>query len=142
MKLRFWLCVLRLIFLAAWSVAWSNGYFFVSEILVAGNLTAQLYTVFFLLHVERDEHITPINYLTHLVMKSNAGLAVLFLWKSWAIIDVCVWHFFAKTDMTYTASLASNCPLGWGDDKQHGVFSSDGQTFSASWSARLLICSI
>ncbi|KJA28447.1 hypothetical protein HYPSUDRAFT_33837 [Hypholoma sublateritium FD-334 SS-4] len=79
--------ILGSIFLSAWSVAWIKGYFLVSEILVAGNLLAQLYTIFFLLHVEGDEFITPINYLTHLVMKTNAGLAVLFLWKNWAIID-------------------------------------------------------
>ncbi len=130
------------IFLAAWGFAWIKGYFIVSEILVAGNLTAQLYTVFFLLHVERDEYITPINYLTHLVVKTNAGLAVLFLWKSWAIIDVCVWHFFSKINMIYMNSLANNCPLGWGDDEHHRIFSSDGQTFSTSQSTRLLIGSI
>jgi len=79
--------ILGSIFLTAWSIAWVKGYFLISQILVAGNLSAQLYTVFLLLHVERDEFITPINYLTHLVMKTNAGLAVLFLWKNWGIID-------------------------------------------------------
>ncbi|KAF9486538.1 hypothetical protein BDN70DRAFT_870116 [Pholiota conissans] len=73
--------------MAVWGLAWVNGYFLLSLLLLAGNLSAQLYTVFLLLHVEEDEHITPINYLTHLVMKTNVGLAVLFMWKNWGVID-------------------------------------------------------
>ncbi|KAF8203965.1 hypothetical protein BJ912DRAFT_220837 [Pholiota molesta] len=74
-------------FLTAWSLAWFSGYFLLSQFLLAGNLSVQLYTVFLLLHVDQDEFITPINYLTHLVMKTNAGLAVLFAWKNWGVID-------------------------------------------------------
>ncbi|KAF8963890.1 hypothetical protein BDZ97DRAFT_1919416 [Flammula alnicola] len=82
--------ILGNVFLIAWSFAWINGSFLISQILLACNLSAQLYTVFMLLHVEHDEHITPINYMTHLVMKTNAGLAVLFMWMNWGVIDQIV----------------------------------------------------
>lgn len=83
-------------FSAAWSLAWFSGYFLLSQFLLAGNLSVQLYTVFLLLHVDQDEFITPINYLTHLVMKTNTGLAVLFVWKNWGVIDVDILFFFRR----------------------------------------------
>lgn len=65
-------------------------------------------------------------------MKTNAGLAVLFLWKNWAIIGVFVFHFSLQiaTDMIYLTSLANNYPLSCGDNKQRRSFSFDGQISS------------
>jgi hypothetical protein len=87
---------LLIFFTAAWSLAWFSGYFLLSQFLLAGNLSVQLYTVFLLLHVDQDEFITPINYLTHLVMKTNTGLAVLFAWKNWGVIDVDIFSFLVR----------------------------------------------
>lgn len=49
-----------------------------------------------LLHVENDDHITPANYITHFVMKANTGLAVLYMWKNWGVIDVGIFFFETK----------------------------------------------
>ncbi|KAF5311890.1 hypothetical protein D9619_002684 [Psilocybe cf. subviscida] len=79
--------ILGNVFLTLWSLAWSNGYYLLAQGFLACNLTVQLYSVFILLHVEHDEFITPINFLTHIVVKTNAGLAILFMWRNWSLID-------------------------------------------------------
>ncbi|KAH9486460.1 hypothetical protein JR316_0000525 [Psilocybe cubensis] len=75
------------VFMAAWGYAWSNEYYTVSQIMLTANLATNLYAVFMLLHVENDDRITPANYITHFVMKTNTGLAVLYMWKNWGVID-------------------------------------------------------
>lgn len=49
-----------------------------------------------LLHVENDDHITPANHITHFVMKTSTGLAVLYMWKNWGVIDVGVFFLWSK----------------------------------------------
>ncbi|PPQ86963.1 hypothetical protein CVT25_009785 [Psilocybe cyanescens] len=75
------------IFMAAWGYAWSNEYYTISQVLLTANLATNLYAVFMLLHVENDDHITPANHITHFVMKTSTGLAVLYMWKNWGVID-------------------------------------------------------
>ncbi|KAF8913170.1 hypothetical protein CPB84DRAFT_1760523 [Gymnopilus junonius] len=75
------------IFLVAWGWAWIRGEYLISQILLSCNLAAQLYAVFVLLHVDQDEAITPVNSMTHHVMKTGTGLGVLLMLKNWGVFD-------------------------------------------------------
>ncbi|KDR85506.1 hypothetical protein GALMADRAFT_149954 [Galerina marginata CBS 339.88] len=75
------------IFFAGSSYAWLQEYYLISQILLACNLSAYLYAVFMLLHVEQDDAITPDNFISHLVMKTGVGLAILYMWKNWSWLD-------------------------------------------------------
>jgi len=97
---------------ATWSYAWSHEHHFAAQVLLSLNLAALLYGVFMLLHVEQDDIITPSNLMTHLVMKTGTGLAVLFMWTNYGIFNVCVsilslqknlnWNFLATVAHSYS----------------------------------------
>lgn len=82
------------LFTAMWGYAWVNEHYKLSQILLTANLGSYLYAVFMLLHVENDDFITPANYMTHLSMKTSTGLAVLYMWKNWGVIDVLLNLFY------------------------------------------------
>ncbi|KAJ3512836.1 hypothetical protein NLJ89_g3290 [Agrocybe chaxingu] len=73
--------------LAAWTTAWLYDYCLLSQLFLTGGLLAQFYPVFMILSSEDETPIMRSNYLTHLVLKVNAGLSMLFLWKDWAMLD-------------------------------------------------------
>ncbi|KAF9566973.1 hypothetical protein CPC08DRAFT_62830 [Agrocybe pediades] len=74
-------------FMSGWAYAWTHELHDMAQVLLACNLAVLLYGVFVLLHVEEDDIITPSNIMTHLVMKTNTGLAVLFLWTCFGVFD-------------------------------------------------------
>lgn len=73
--------------LTAWSIAWLHDYDTTSQLLLGINMCIQLYSVFLLLHPSRQHAPTSKNWLSHLVAKSGAGIAVLYMWKNWGVID-------------------------------------------------------
>ncbi|PPQ70741.1 hypothetical protein CVT26_014706 [Gymnopilus dilepis] len=73
--------------IVAWSIAWLREQYLVSQILLACNLGVQLYAVFMLLYVDDDDTITPLNDMTHEVMKTGAGIAVLYFMRTWNVVN-------------------------------------------------------
>ncbi|KAF8167576.1 hypothetical protein B0H34DRAFT_22542 [Crassisporium funariophilum] len=79
--------VLGNIFLTAWSVAWLKAYYTLAQFMLIGNLVVQMCAIFILLNVETQQVTTRLSHLTHFVVKTNAGLGVLYMWKNWGLID-------------------------------------------------------
>jgi len=68
----------------------AEGLHDLSHLFVISNSVVQLLLLYILADDSRDSVITPANFLTHLVMKTNIGLTVLFIWKTWSILNVRV----------------------------------------------------
>ncbi|CAA7265867.1 unnamed protein product [Cyclocybe aegerita] len=77
--------------LTAWTAASLHGYCLLSQLFLTGGLLAQFYLVFMILSSEEETPITRSNCMTHLVLKVNAGLSMLFLWKDWAMLDKMIY---------------------------------------------------
>ncbi|KAJ7161238.1 hypothetical protein C8R43DRAFT_323507 [Mycena crocata] len=75
------------IFIAGAAAAWNFEHFIVSQILMAFNTACQLYFVFFFLSLPKYLR-TRKNRLTHLVAKSSSGVAVLYMWRAWGVLEV------------------------------------------------------
>jgi hypothetical protein len=82
-------CPISLLQPDAWSIALLYNYDTTSQVLLGINLCMQLYSVFVLLHASQQHTLTPEYFLSLLVAKSGAGIAVLYMWKNWGVIDVC-----------------------------------------------------
>lgn len=70
--------------------AWQFGQFAVSQIWMAFSTACQLYFIFFVLHPAGAHARTPQNRLTHLVVKTSAGIALLYMWRAWGVIEIGV----------------------------------------------------
>jgi hypothetical protein len=71
------------------------GLYDLSHLFVVSNSVVQMFLLYILGGDVRNSVITPANFLTHLVMKTNIGLNVLFVWRTWSILNVRVSQLFA-----------------------------------------------
>ncbi|KAF8215837.1 hypothetical protein K438DRAFT_612761 [Mycena galopus ATCC 62051] len=76
------------VFLVASSFAWQFGQFAASQICMAFNTACHLYFIFFVIHPTGKHPRTQKNKLTHLVAKTSAGLALLYMWRVWGVIEI------------------------------------------------------
>ncbi|KAJ7492298.1 hypothetical protein FB451DRAFT_1502264 [Mycena latifolia] len=70
------------------TLAWEFEHLILSQVFVVSNAACQLYFVFFALYSSGKFAWTPKNRLTHLVAKTSAGVAVLYMWKAWGVLDI------------------------------------------------------
>ncbi|EGO05356.1 hypothetical protein SERLA73DRAFT_14565, partial [Serpula lacrymans var. lacrymans S7.3] len=63
--------------IAAWMVFWISQKFWVSQAFVTVNTLVQLYAVFYLLGPSSPFALSGVNFLTHIVAKTFAGIGVL-----------------------------------------------------------------
>ncbi|KAJ7651615.1 hypothetical protein DFH06DRAFT_1094661 [Mycena polygramma] len=82
------LYVLGNLFIVGSMAAWIFEYLTLSHVCMAFNTACQLYSVFFILPASGRHAWTPYNKLTHLVAKTSAGLAILYMWRGWGIMKI------------------------------------------------------
>ncbi|KAJ7361394.1 hypothetical protein DFH08DRAFT_1032599 [Mycena albidolilacea] len=75
-------------FLVGSIFAWHFGQFAVSQIWMAFSTACQLYFIFFVLHPAGTHARTPQNRLTHLVVKTSAGIVLLYMWRAWGVMEI------------------------------------------------------
>ena len=74
--------------LASSSLAASQGFHDFSLLLLLFNFAVNLFLIRVLAEDPLNSTITPANFLTHLVVKTNTGLCTLLIWKMWSNLDV------------------------------------------------------
>ncbi|KAJ7665470.1 hypothetical protein DFH06DRAFT_1187450 [Mycena polygramma] len=82
------LYVLGNLFIVGSMAAWIFEFLTLSHVCMAFNTACQLYSVFFILPSSGRHAWTPHNKLTHLVAKTSAGLAILYMWRGWGIMKI------------------------------------------------------
>ncbi|KAJ7170218.1 hypothetical protein C8R46DRAFT_1350092 [Mycena filopes] len=70
------------------TAAWQADQVVLSQICMALNAACQLYFVFFTLQPSGNFAWTPKNKRTHLVAKTSAGIAVLYMWRAWGVLNI------------------------------------------------------
>ncbi|EGO31207.1 hypothetical protein SERLADRAFT_345145 [Serpula lacrymans var. lacrymans S7.9] len=76
--------------IAAWMVFWISQKFWVSQAFVTVNTLVQLYAVFYLLGPSSPFALSGVNFLTHIVAKTFAGIGVLDFLDNGAVAMVCL----------------------------------------------------
>ncbi|KAJ7657970.1 Dor1-like family-domain-containing protein [Mycena rosella] len=74
------------------TLAWGWDHPILSQVFTVSNAACQLYFVFFALHSSGKYEWTQKTRLTHLVAKSSAGVAVLYMWRAWGVLDINSWR--------------------------------------------------
>ncbi|KAJ6502652.1 hypothetical protein DFH09DRAFT_1335799 [Mycena vulgaris] len=69
------------------ALAWEFEHSILSQVFMVSNAACHLYFVFTSLTSSGKYHWTPKNQCTHLVSKTSAGVAVLYMWKAWGVLD-------------------------------------------------------
>ncbi|KAJ6609362.1 Dor1-like family-domain-containing protein [Mycena sp. CBHHK59/15] len=70
-----------------WTVAWDFEHYILCQVLVTLNAASQLYFVLYVIHNSGNYAWSRRNQLTHLVAKANAGMSVLYVWKTWGVVQ-------------------------------------------------------
>lgn len=73
---------------ASSSLTASQGFHDFAHLLLIFNFAVNLFSIRVLTEDPLNSTITPANFLTHLVMKTNTGLCTLLIWKTWSNLDV------------------------------------------------------
>ncbi len=74
-------------FPGGWAIAWLQERYEAAQWILVVNTVLQLYGMFFLKNGTLDTRKDPI---TVLVSKTCVAAALMFMWKTWGAIDVCV----------------------------------------------------
>ena len=92
-------CVLIMIrslttsFTAMWSYFWLRERYIACQVTLIFNTSIHLYAVYALPSVLHGVPQGKKNLRTHLLSKTSAGIAILYMWKTWGIVDVCLLSF-------------------------------------------------
>ncbi|KAK7063935.1 Dor1-like family-domain-containing protein [Favolaschia claudopus] len=76
------------LFLVGSLLSWHLAHFAVSQIFMALNTACHLYFVFFVINPSGRYSWTSANKLTHFVAKTGAGIALLYMLRVWAVLDI------------------------------------------------------
>ncbi|KAJ7269392.1 hypothetical protein B0H12DRAFT_1249909 [Mycena haematopus] len=76
------------VFIVGSTSTWQFGHFAASQICMALSTACQLYFIFIVLNTSGRHAWTPKNKLTHLVAKTGAGVALLYMWRAWGVMDI------------------------------------------------------
>ncbi|KAJ7786665.1 hypothetical protein B0H16DRAFT_1670677 [Mycena metata] len=68
--------------------AWKSDQVVISQICMALNAICQLYFIFFTLQPSGKFAWSHKNKITHLVAKTSLGIAVLYMWRAWGVMDI------------------------------------------------------
>ncbi|KAK2464762.1 hypothetical protein APHAL10511_003180 [Amanita phalloides] len=79
--------VLSNICLSVWSYFWSWERYAACQVTLIVNTSVQLYAVYALLHSLYNVPQENGNVRTHILSKTSTGIAILYMWKTWGIVD-------------------------------------------------------
>ena len=80
-------------FTAMWSYFWLRERYIACQVTLIFNTSIHLYAVYALPSVLHGVPQGKKNLRTHLLSKTSAGIAILYMWKTWGIVDVCLLSF-------------------------------------------------
>ncbi|KAF7337529.1 hypothetical protein MSAN_02226100 [Mycena sanguinolenta] len=75
-------------FLVGATSAWQFEQFAASQICMGFTTACHFYFIFFVLNPSGRYAWTPKNKLTHLVAKTSAGVALLYMWRAWGVMEI------------------------------------------------------
>ncbi|KIM47300.1 hypothetical protein M413DRAFT_63906 [Hebeloma cylindrosporum] len=76
------------IYEAGWAATWMTRHFEICRFILFASLATQTYVLFGLLEGARNRRFPTSSILTHLVVKVRIARDVLYLWKTWGVIDI------------------------------------------------------
>jgi hypothetical protein len=74
---------------AMWSYFWLQERYIACQVILIFNTSIHLYAVYALPNPLQNAPQEK-NLRTHLLSKTSAGIAILYMWKTWGIVDVCL----------------------------------------------------
>ena len=89
---------------AVWSYFWLRERYIACQVTLIFNTSIHLYAVYALPSVLHNVPQGKKNLRTHLLSKTSAGIAILYMWKTWGIVDVCL----LNTDLVLHLHAAEN----------------------------------
>lgn len=75
---------------ALWSYFWLRERYIACQVTLIFNTSIHLYAVYALPSALHNMSQGKKNLRTHLLSKTSAGMAILYMWKTWGIVDVCL----------------------------------------------------
>jgi|SRR6266550_4811150 len=75
-------------FAAVWGYFWIKESYIACQVTLIFNTSIHLYAVYALPNPLHNVSQENKNLRTHLLSKTSTGLAILYMWKTWGIVDV------------------------------------------------------